>query len=73
MLLKQQGLRHSIDRRDIMAAASTSTSDNAPSQPTQDQDQLLDVSILKELARKALIDALNSVCSRNAVPSWIPH
>ena len=47
----------------MAAAPSTSTADE-PTTParTQDEDEpLLDISILKETARKALIDALNSV------------
>ena len=44
-----------------MAAASTSTTDTGTPKPLQEQETLLDVSVLKELARKALVDALNSV------------
>ena len=44
--------------------ASTSTSQDTTATPrqTKDEEQLLDVSVLKEVARKALVDALNSVC-----------
>ncbi|KAJ3559761.1 hypothetical protein NM688_g132 [Phlebia brevispora] len=51
----------------VMAAAvaSTSSSDEQTIRPSQSQNEesepLLDVSVLKELARKALVDALNSV------------
>ncbi|CAL1694399.1 unnamed protein product [Somion occarium] len=47
-----------------MAAApstSTSTLDDSASRPSQDGEQLLDVSVLKDIARKDLVDALNSV------------
>ncbi|KAI0673738.1 Sec1-like protein [Trametes maxima] len=44
-----------------MAAASSSQSEAAVSKAGQGNDELLDVSVLKELARKALVDALNSV------------
>lgn len=45
-----------------MAAASTSTSDDQTSRPSHDTDTPLDTSVLKEIARKGLVDALNSVC-----------
>lgn len=58
---------YSLLRRSAMAApvASSSSSDEqtirqAPSQQ-EENEPLLDVSVLKELARKALVDALNSV------------
>ncbi|TCD62501.1 hypothetical protein EIP91_006797 [Steccherinum ochraceum] len=44
-----------------MAAASTSTSDDQTSRPSHDTDVPLDISVLKEIARKGLVDALNSV------------
>lgn len=44
------------------ALASTSNSEEQTTRPAKDEDEpLLDVSVLKELARKALVDALNSV------------
>jgi len=43
-----------------MATPSTSTSDD-PSKQNGDGETLLDVSVLKELARKGLVDALNAV------------
>lgn len=54
----------------VMAAApvaSTSTSQESTQPPRQakDDEELLDISVLKELARKALVDALNSV--RNGI------
>ncbi|KAI0803180.1 Sec1-like protein [Irpex lacteus] len=47
----------------MAAVPSTSTSDEqtTPARPQEEDEALLDVSILKEIARKALIDALNSV------------
>lgn len=49
----------------MAAVASTSTVEEPPTiaRVSQEDEQLLDVSILKEIARKALVDALNSVCS----------
>ncbi|KAH8102390.1 Sec1-like protein [Cristinia sonorae] len=44
-----------------MNMGSTSTSDDQTSRPTHDIDTSLDISVLKEIARKGLIDALNSV------------
>ena len=48
--------------------ASTSSSQDSTTQTpkqTKEDEQLLDISVLKELARKALVDALNSV--RNGI------
>lgn len=47
-----------------MAAPSTTTSFDQASRPSNDNEPLLDISVLKELARKALIDSLNAVSSR---------
>ncbi|THH33141.1 hypothetical protein EUX98_g1037 [Antrodiella citrinella] len=45
-----------------MAAASTSsTADDQTSRPSHDTDTPLDISVLKEIARKGLVDALNAV------------
>ncbi|EMD42298.1 hypothetical protein CERSUDRAFT_102649 [Gelatoporia subvermispora B] len=43
------------------AAVSTSASDDGTSKPDADHEYTLDVSQLKEVARKGLVDALNSV------------
>lgn len=45
-----------------MAAASVPSSEAAVSKADSGNEAFLDVSVLKELARKALIDSLNSVC-----------
>ena len=46
-----------------MAAPSTSTTtaDDTASRPTQDHEPYLDISVLKDIARKDLVNALNSV------------
>ena len=48
-------------RRYYMAASSVPTSEAAASKTDNSNEGLLDVSALRELAKKALVDALNSV------------
>lgn len=52
-----------------MATSSVPPSEAAVSKADSGNEALLDVSVLKELARKALIDSLNSVCCRHC-GSW---
>ena len=44
-----------------VASTSTSQESTQTARQTKENEELLDVSVLKELARKALVDALNSV------------